>query len=96
MVAMNINNPCKENFNFLRRPQSKAIGFHFLRFSLAESVNSRLGSIKRFLSAKINDWAEVRTSLQNMVRFNKNTILRKKNVEAKGRSIFNYYTQKKS
>jgi len=89
-------NAAKNNINLFKRPDSKAFGYHFLRFSLADHIARSLGEVRRHFVYECR-WSKYITDVfLNLVRFNKNTILRKRNVEAKGRSIFVYYTQKKT
>jgi hypothetical protein len=82
--------------NFLGRPSSKAAGFYFLRFSIADQLARAYNEVYDYVSAQDLKLDEMSFYNRNLLRFNKFATLRKKNVEAKGRSPFTYFTQKKT
>lgn len=98
-IIRKVLNLSKASFNgkkFLKKSHSKSMGFFFLRFSLADHYARSMSEIRRYRSISANSRTRLREAFRNIIRFNKNVILKKRDIEAKGRSIFVYYIQKKN
>lgn len=91
----NLPGATSANLSLLKRVESKAIGFNFIRFSLADHLTQTFKELTKHKKTFFSQLQNTRKTLLNLVRFNKETTLVKKNPEAKGRSLFVYYTQKK-
>jgi hypothetical protein len=81
---------------FFKNKFSKASGYFFTRFLIGDMLAQQLSEIKTYRTLKEDFRASLRAKLVNLYRTSSTLKLFKFDVEAKGRSTFVYYPQKKS